>query len=159
MALRNPQSQACIPHISSGSPFFIPILIGSGGNAGSQAVTLIVRAISTNDLRITQYLKAFVKEIFVGAMLGAAMGLSSSVLGFFKADPTVAVVVGVTMFLIIFVANLIGTTIPFLLTKLKVDPAVASSPLITTIADAVGLLIYFFVATQILSISNVPHSG
>jgi len=139
--------------------FFIPLLIGSGGNAGLQPVTLIVRAISTNDLRVTQYFKAFGKEIIVGMMLGAAMGLASSVLGVVKANPTVGLVVGITMFLIIFAANIIGTTIPFLLTKLRVDPAVASSPLITTIADAVGLLIYFFVASRILSLPGVLPGG
>lgn len=134
--------------------FFIPLLIGSGGNAGSQAVTLIVRALSTADLKITQFFKAFSKELLVGAMLGASMGVASSLLGFFKADAVVGLIVGVAMFFIILVANLIGTTIPFALTKLKVDPAVASSPLITTIADAVGLMIYFFVATQILALTG-----
>ncbi len=134
--------------------FFIPLLIGSGGNAGSQAVTLIVRALSTSDLKMTQFPSAFAKEIIVGALLGASMGVASSFLGFFKADLTVGLIVGLAMFCIILVANLIGTSIPFILTKAKVDPAVASSPLIATIADAVGLLIYFFIATQVLMLTG-----
>ncbi|TVR52338.1 MAG: magnesium transporter [Puniceicoccaceae bacterium] len=130
--------------------FFIPLLIGSGGNSGAQSATLVVRALATGDLRTRSWLPTLAKEVFVGLMLGAMMGLVSSVLGAFRGDWTIGLVIGLAMTCIILVANLMGSMLPFLLTKLKLDPAVASSPLITTTVDVVGLMIYFGVATLIL---------
>ncbi|MBA2665222.1 MAG: magnesium transporter [Bradymonadaceae bacterium] len=127
--------------------FFIPLLIGSGGNAGAQAATLMVRAIATDDVDLTDWLRVVGKEVGVGMLLGAAMGLTSISLGLLRGGVMIGVVVGLSMAAIILVANLIGTILPFILTRLNIDPAVASSPLITTIADATGLLIYFSIAT------------
>lgn len=127
--------------------FFIPLLIGSGGNTGAQSATLMVRAIATDDVRLSQWFSCVSKEVAVGMSLGAAMGLASAVLGLFRGGWMLGVVVGLSMLGIVLVANLVGTVLPFILTRANVDPAIASSPLITTIADASGLLIYFGTAS------------
>lgn len=132
--------------------FFIPLLIDSGGNTGAQSATLMIRAIATGDVRLNDFAKSFTKEFFVGLTLGSVMALSSGVLGFFRGGMEIGIVVGVSMILIVLVANLIGTMLPFLLSRLRLDPAVASGPLITTVADVCGLLIYFSIARGILGI-------
>ncbi len=130
--------------------FFIPLLIDSGGNTGTQSATVMVRALATGEVKMRQWFKALGKELFVGLTLGVVMGLGSALLGFYRGDWALAVVVGLSMGVIVVTANLIGTLLPFVLTKFNIDPAVASSPLITSIADAAGLFIYFGIATAFL---------
>lgn len=129
---------------------FMPLLIASGGNTGAQSATLMVRAISTGDMKLDGWLRTMGKEVVVGLMLGAAMGGLTWLLGIYRSGLDLALVVGLSMLLIVLVANLIGALLPFTLTRLKLDPAVASSPLITSMMDAIGLLIYFSVAAFIL---------
>ena len=131
---------------------FIPLLIGTGGNTGSQSATLIIRALVTGDVKVSDWGKVFLKELLVGICLGLVLGLTSSVLGIFRGGVEVGLVIGLTMVSIVIVANLIGMLLPFGLTLLKLDPAVASSPLITTISDATGLLIYFSIAAIVLKL-------
>ncbi|MCD8482527.1 MAG: magnesium transporter [Verrucomicrobia bacterium] len=130
--------------------FFMPLLIASGGNAGAQSATLMVRALATGDLQVNRWLPAIAKETFVGILLGLSMGALAFLLGLYRGDTAIGWVVGLSMVSIVVVANLIGVILPFTLTKLKMDPAVASSPLITSLMDAIGLLIYFGIAAQIL---------
>ncbi len=132
--------------------FFIPLLIGTGGNTGTQSATLMVRAIATEDVALNQWWQVFLKEVFVGSLLGITMGTAGLILGFFKGGFDIALVIGFTMMAIVLVANFIGFSLPFILTKLKLDPAVASNPLISSLADATGLLIYFGIAIWILSL-------
>lgn len=131
---------------------FIPLLIGSGGNAGAQSATLMVRAMATGDVEVSQWFKTINKEMLVGVALGITMGIAGFVLGYLRGDYEIAIIIGITMMAIIIVANLIGVTLPFILTRLGIDPAVASNPLIASIVDATGLLIYFGVATYFLSL-------
>lgn len=130
--------------------FFIPLLIATGGNAGSQSATLMVRAIATGDLRPNQWLWAAGREVLVGLSLGVSLGLATWFLGFYRGGVDMAVVIFLTMSAIVLISNLIGVGLPFLLNRLGLDPAVASSPLITTVVDFVGLTIYFFIAIHIL---------
>jgi magnesium transporter len=130
--------------------FFLPLLMGSAGNTGAQSATLIVRALATGEIDPSRWAPTFGKEVFVGGALGILMGIAAWALGVFEGTPQVAVVVGMAMFLVVMAANLIGIAIPLLLTKIGIDPAVASSPLITSIADVAGLLIYFAIATELL---------
>ena len=130
--------------------FFIPLLMGSGGNTGAQSATLMVRALATGDVDRTQWSRTAQKEVAVGAMLGMTMGASVWFLGLFRGGGQVALVVALAMFLIVFVSNLIGTMVPLLLTRVGIDPAVASTPLITSVADIAGLIIYFMIATRLL---------
>lgn len=140
---------------------FIPLLIGTGGNVGSQVATLVVRALATRELELKDYLKVFWKELQTGLLLGLAFGvfITGYVL-FFRAEPRVAVALGITMVLISLTANLVGASLPFLFRRLNIDPALTSSPGITTVMDVVGLLIYFrvvlWVMAPILQGSAVP---
>ncbi len=130
---------------------FIPLLIGTGGNVGSQVATLVVRALATRELELRDYLKVLAKEIGTGLLLGGAFGLFMTLyVLFFRAEPRIAVALGITMVLISFTANLVGASLPFLFRRVGIDPALTSSPGITTIMDVVGLLIYFRVVIWIL---------
>jgi magnesium transporter len=131
--------------------FFLPLLIDSGGNTGSQAATLIIRALATEEIRLSEWLSTVLKELGVGLALGFAMAIASFFLGVFRGGLEVGLIVGISMLGIVMVTNLIGVLLPFALTRLRIDPAVASSPLITTIADATGLLLYFNVAAAVMS--------
>jgi magnesium transporter len=131
--------------------FFLPLLIGSGGNTGSQVATMMIRALATKDIETSHWLRIIIKEYAVGIILGLAMGAASFVLGYVKGGLQVGLIVSLSMFGIVLASNLIGTLLPFILTKLKVDPALASSPLVTTLADATGLLIYFTIAGAVMS--------
>lgn len=130
---------------------FIPLLIGTGGNVGAQVATLVVRALATRELELRDYAKVFVKEIGTGLLLGVAFGgfMTFYVL-FLRAEPRIAVALGITMVLICITANLVGASLPFLFRRFGIDPALTSSPGITTVMDVVGLLIYFRVVIWIL---------
>lgn len=130
--------------------FFIPLIIGTGGNAGSQSATLMIRAISTGEIRIDQWFRVFAKELVIGLLIGLALGVLGFGLGYWRGGPEVGLVVFLTLVSILVITNLIGMSLPFVLNLVKADPAVASGPLITSVADAVGLLIYFGFATWIL---------
>jgi magnesium transporter len=130
--------------------FFIPLLIDTGGNTGAQAASLMVRALATEDVELNRWPATILKELAEGLLLGLTMGAAAVVLGYYIAGASVAAVVGITMLALVLVSNIVGIALPFLLTRLGLDPAVASSPLITTIVDAVGLLIYFTVASLVL---------
>jgi len=132
--------------------FFLPLLIDSGGNTGAQAATLIVRAIATNDIHLRSWLKILKKELAVGLSLGLTMALASFTLALFRGGIEIGLIVGISMLCIVVFTNLVGILLPFILTRLRFDPAVASSPLITTVADATGLLLYFNIATWIISL-------
>ncbi|GAC56291.1 magnesium transporter MgtE [Gordonia hirsuta DSM 44140 = NBRC 16056] len=130
--------------------FFLPLLIDSGGNAGSQSSTLMVRALAIGDVRMRDWGKLLGREVLVALLLGVSMAAAVSLLGLARGGTEVALVVSLSVILIVVVGAVIGMSLPFLLTKLKLDPASASAPLITSICDGVGVLIYFFIASQIM---------
>ena len=134
--------------------FFIPILIDSGGNTATQSATLIIRAISTGDLTLRKWFRVAKKELLTGLLLGATLGVVLFFGSFLFDDAyPLALTLGVTTISVVLLANLTGAVLPILLTKLKLDPAVVSSPLLTTIIDAAGLLIYFSVANFVFGLS------
>jgi len=127
--------------------FFIPILIDSGGNIAAQSSTLIIRALATGELTVSNWFKVVKKELLIGLMIGLTLGILLYLRGFFwRGGPTLGMVVGISMIAITIWANLLGSLLPILLTKLKLDPAVISSPLLTTVIDSTGLMIYFTLA-------------
>lgn len=130
--------------------FFLPLLIDSGGNAGSQSATLMVRALGTGDVAMRDWSVMFIREIAVALMLGVVMAGAVSLLGLWRGGAGVAIVVAITMMSVVMVGSLVGMSLPFIFTRLKFDPASASGPLITSICDGAGVLIYFSVATQVL---------
>lgn len=132
--------------------FFLPLLIASGGNSGSQTATLVIRAISTGDIGRGDGAKLFAKEILVSALLGLSMAVAVMAVAYFRA-PDIILVVGLSMFSIVMIGSLTGLMLPFLLKVVGWDPATASTPLVTTIADAVGVVIYFLIATVVLGLT------
>lgn len=126
--------------------FFLPLLIDSGGNAGSQSATLMIRALAVGEVQLKHWLKLLGKELFVSLLLGATMALGVSLIASYRA-PEVIAVVSITMVLTVIAGSLIGMSLPFILTKLKADPATASAPLITSLCDILGVIIYFSVAS------------
>jgi magnesium transporter len=131
--------------------FFLPLLIDSGGNAGSQSATLMIRAMAVGDVRTGDWFRLLGKELSVAATLGATMALGVSAIAYFRA-PEIIAVVALTMMLIVLVGSLIGMSLPFLFTRLGWDPATASGPLITSLADISGVLVYFSIATWFLGL-------
>src|SRR5690625_24366 len=131
--------------------FFLPLLIDSGGNAGSQSATLMVRALTTGDVRMADWAPLIGKEMAVALLLGATMAAGVAAVASFRA-PEIIVVVALTMVSIVLVGSLIGMSLPFLLTRFGLDPATASAPLITSLADISGVVIYFSIATWYLGL-------
>lgn len=129
--------------------FFLPLLIDSGGNAGSQSATLMIRALAMGDVQIKDWAKLLGKELAVSLLLGLSMSVGITLLASVRA-PEITLVLIITMTLIVIVGSLIGMLLPFVFTKLKMDPAAASAPLITSMADILGVLIYFTVASKLL---------
>ena len=133
--------------------FFIPILIDSGGNTAAQSSTLVIRALATGELTLKKWFQVVRKEILIGLMLGLTLASILYLRSFFwKGGPQVGLVVGFSMFAIVLWANLLGSLLPIILTKFKLDPAVTSSPLLTTIVDSTGLLIYFTFAQFVFNL-------
>lgn len=136
--------------------FFLPLLIGSGGNAGSQAATLMVRALATGDVVMKDWLRMLSREFGTAALLGATMALAVSGIGLFRGGPEIALVVALSMILIVIIGSLIGMSLPFVLARLSLDPATASAPLVTSIADAAGVTLYLSLALLILGTPGAP---
>ncbi|MFD2741643.1 magnesium transporter [Sulfitobacter aestuarii] len=130
--------------------FFLPLLIDSSGNAGSQSATLMVRALATGDVEMKDWRDLILRELAVAAALGATMAAVVFPVGAWRGGVDVALTVGLTMFIVVLIGSLVGMSLPFLLSRLRLDPATASGPLVTTIADATGVVIYFSIATMIL---------
>ncbi|UYG07738.1 magnesium transporter [Halomonas sp. M4R1S46] len=131
--------------------FFLPLLIGSGGNAGAQAATLMVRGMATGDVGVKDWGKLLGRELLVAGSLGLTMALAVAPIGVIRAGETVALVVAVSMIAIVLFGSLLGMCLPFVLDRLGWDPATASAPLVTTLIDASGVLIYFGFATLMLT--------
>jgi magnesium transporter len=129
---------------------FLPLLIGSAGNAGSQSATLMVRAIATGDVTMSDWLHLLGREVAVSIALGITMAVAVSFPATFHGGPAVAVVVASTMVLVVAMGSLIGMSLPFLLNRFNLDPATASAPLVTSIADITGVIVYFSFATWYL---------
>ncbi|SFR61040.1 magnesium transporter [Thiomicrospira sp. ALE5] len=130
--------------------FFLPLLIDSGGNAGAQSSTLMVRALATGDVILKDWFSMLGREFSVALLLGLSMGLAVATLGIFRGGYEIALVVSMSMVAIVIVGSVIGMSLPFILSRFKLDPAAASAPLITTIADGVGVIIFFSIAVMML---------
>ncbi len=131
--------------------FFIPLLIGTGGNAGSQTTSTIIRALAVGEVRFKDTWRLLWHEARTGLMLGALMGLVGVVRALMWNSPmALAITVGVALFTIVVWANIIGSILPPLADHLHIDPTVISGPVMSTLVDATGLMIYFTVARIIL---------
>lgn len=134
---------------------FIPMLMDTGGNAGSQSSTLIIRGLALGEIKLNDVFKVLWKEIQVSSIVGIALSVVNFARIYFieKVDFYIALTVSITLFFTVVLAKIVGGILPIVAKKLKVDPAIMASPLITTIVDAVALIIYFETATCLLGIS------
>lgn len=131
--------------------FFLPLLVDSGGNAGSQSATLMVRALATGEVVMRDWLYLIGREALVALALGVTMATAVSILGYIRGDEVVALVLALSMVSIVMIGCMIGMSLPFVLSKFNFDPASASAPLITSVCDAVGVVIYLFIAAHFLA--------
>ncbi|MBJ9977995.1 magnesium transporter [Pseudomonas sp. S75] len=132
--------------------FFLPLLVDSGGNAGAQSATLMVRGLATGEVVLRDWLRLLGRECGVALALGATMAVAVASLGLLRGGADIALIVATSMLVIVLIGSLIGMSLPFMLSRLKLDPATASGPLVTSIADAVGVLIYFGIASMVLEL-------
>lgn len=137
---------------------YIPMLMDTGGNAGSQASVTIIRSLSLNQIELRDILKVMWKELRVSIVTGLTLAVANfgklmlidRLILNYDITVYVACVICLTIFVIVIVAKLIGCTLPIITKRLGFDPAVMASPFITTIIDALGLLVYFKIATMVL---------
>jgi len=138
---------------------FVPLIISSGGNTGSQASTLITRSLALNELTVSEWWRILRKELGVGLVLGLILG----VVGFLRVAiwsvfvnvygphwVLIAATVGVSLVGVVLWGNLVGSTLPIILKRIGLDPAVSSAPFVATVVDVTGLVIYFSVAALFL---------
>ncbi len=133
---------------------YIPMLMDTGGNAGSQASVSIIRSLSLGEIDFADVLIAMWKEIRVAVLCGATLACTNFIklMLFDRLTVTLALIICATLILVVIFAKMMGCFLPLLAAKLGFDPAVMASPLITTIVDAVSLTIYFTIATNVLHI-------
>lgn len=133
--------------------FFIPLLIGTGGNTGSQIVNTLVRALGVGEVTFKDIFRVIKKELTTGLLLGISLGVVAYLRAtFMNVEIDVSWVVGVSALLIVLWATFVAAILPLILHRLHVDPAVVSGPLITTLVDGTGLIIYFSIAKLFLHI-------
>lgn len=132
---------------------FIPMLMDTAGNAGSQSSTLIIRGMALGEITIPDYLKVFYKELRVSMVVGASLGLVNFIRMLVLGDPIkIAITVSITLAATIIMAKVVGGTLPIGAKKMKLDPAIMAGPLITTIVDAMALFVYFNIASLLLGL-------
>lgn len=133
---------------------FVPMLMDTGGNAGSQSATLIIRGLALGEIEFSDYWEILKKEFSVSILVGLALSSVNflRVVIFEKVDMMTALVVSLTIMCTVLIANLTGGMLPIIARKFKLDPAIMASPLITTIVDATTLIIYFSIAKTLLKI-------
>jgi len=131
---------------------FIPLLVGTGGNAGAQAATAAVRALALGEVRSGDVLRVAWRECRVGLLLGVMLAAVGLVIGTLLVDLPVAATVALSIVVICSWAAVVGSTMPLLARRAGIDPAVVSAPLVTTLVDATGLIIYFLVARAVLGV-------
>lgn len=140
--------------------FFIPMIVSSGGNSGSQAATLIIRALSTGDVESKDWRRIMIRELLSGLLLGLIVGVMGSIvisLWLIMRGETLDLVlmyqvltIGMSLVGVVIFGNLAGSMLPFIMTRLGKDPAVTSAPFVATLVDVTGIVIYFSIATILL---------
>lgn len=133
---------------------FIPMLTGTGGNAGSQSSTLIIRGMTLNEISPKDVLKVIFKEFRVGMLCGFVLALVNYIrlIIFYPGQELVCLTVVLSLFITIIMAKVVGCVLPIIAKKLRLDPAIMAAPLLSTIIDAFSLIIYFQIACHLLNI-------
>lgn len=133
---------------------FIPLLNGAAGNSGTQSATLIIRSLALGEIDARMWRRVFVKELILGVFMGGVLGVFTYLRGIIEGieNHEIAIVVSLSVVILLIWANLVGGLLPLILSKFRLDPAVISSPLITTLIDITGISIYFNIAILIMNI-------
>lgn len=132
---------------------FIPMLMDTGGNCGSQSSTLIIRGMALDEIRSKDMFRVFFKEIRVAALVGVVLGLVNALRILIQyQDPVLALVVGLTLIATVCLSKAIGCLLPMFAKRFKLDPALMAAPLITTIVDTCSIMIYFSIAMRIMNL-------
>jgi len=134
---------------------YIPMLMGTGGNAGAQSSTMIIRSLSLNELSFSDLFKVMWKELRVGMVTALLLGIVNfgRIMLLDNVSAAVALTVSLSLFCVVCLAKVVGGMLPILADKIHLDPVIMASPIITTILDALSLIIYFQFATSILGIA------
>lgn len=140
---------ATIPIVAA----FMTTMVDAGGNTGGQSSTLIIRSMALGEVELKDWWKVLLRELFVGGILGGILGVVLFLRGFMISNNIlVNVSAALALFLIIVFSNTVGSMLPFIGKVFRIDPALMSGPLITTIADLGGIMIYFYIAHSILKV-------
>ena len=132
---------------------FIPMLMDTGGNCGSQSATLIIRGMALGEIRLKDFFRVVFKEFKVSLMVGAALAVLNTIWIYIRYHSwPIALTVGVSLLCTVCIAKAIGCMLPMVAKKVKLDPAIMAAPLITTIVDACSIFVYFNVALALLKI-------
>ena len=134
--------------------YFIPMLMDTGGNAGSQSATLIIRGLALEEISLADIFKVLWKELRVSIIVGVILAIINfaRIIIMRQASATIAATVSVSMLITVILAKVIGGSLPILAKKIGLDPAIMAGPLITTIVDALALLAYFSIASWVLGL-------
>ena len=131
--------------------FFMPMIAGMAGNTGTQSLAVVVRGLALGQIEKSDIPKLLTREAGVGLVVGAVNGILIAFIAMVWQGPVLGFVIGISLFATLVVSTLAGAVVPLILNKLKIDPAVASGPFITTINDVISLTIYFTIATMFMS--------
>ena len=132
---------------------FIPMIMGTGGNCGSQASTLVIRGMAVGEIDLKEWIKVVWKEIRVGFLVGIALLIVNAIRIYLQyKDIKLCIVLGLTLIGTVIIAKVIGAILPMLAKKLKQDPAIMAAPFITTVVDLCSVMLYFQVATIIMGL-------
>jgi magnesium transporter len=132
--------------------FYITVLVGTGGNTGNQAATMIIRALATHDVGPGDWWKILRKELGVGLLLSLTLAALISVKVLIDGNHQLLLVVGISLGLVVLLANIVAAMLPLILRRLRLDPALISNPLITTSIDVIGVLTYLSIARWLLNL-------
>ena len=138
--------------------YFVPLLIGHGGNTGSQSVATVIRAVAMRQVGVRDMMHVIFKESIAGFLMGLFLGLVIYILAIYwnGLERNIGLVVCISMPLVSAWANMLGGLLPLMSVYLGYNPAVTSAPLMTTVVDSSGLIIYFMVAAAILKFKDAP---
>lgn len=132
---------------------FIPMIMGTGGNCGSQSSTLIIRGLATDEIKLKDIFKVLWKEFRVSLLVGVVLAIVNGIRILIQYnDLQLALVIGITLIATVALAKALGCVLPLVAKKLKLDPAIMAAPLITTLVDIFSILVYFQIATAIMGI-------
>ena len=133
---------------------FIPMLMDTGGNCGSQSSTLIIRGLALDEIHFSDIFRVMFKEFRISLVVGIGLAIANGIrLLIMYQNPAIAFVVGCSLIGTIILSKLIGCTLPILAQKVKLDPAIMAAPLITTIVAACSVIIYFKIATMVFHLA------